>query len=775
MNISLNLDWKFCKNFNENYINNEIKNYDNVDIPHNVKSIPVNYFTDKDFEGIFTYQKTFKVKVEENKKYFIEFEGFMLQADIFLNGNKLGHYISGYLPIKIDITKFIQSKNLLTVVLDTHEDPNIPPFGNIADYFTFGGIYRDVNLIIKNEAYIDDYQIFTKNDGSVDVKYSLQNPKSLQISTIFSIFDKNDNLLMTSKTPQFKLENPTLWDLDNPYLYTLKIQILYNETSLDSINLKFGFKEAVFKVDGFYLNNKKIKLIGLNRHQVYPVIGYAAPKILQEDDVLILKNDLGVNVVRLSHYPQSKYFMEKCDEIGLLTINEVPGWQFVSKDEKWRNNFLDFISRMVDKDKNYTSLIAYGVRVDESVDDHDLYSKANQIVHQKDPSRQTLGVRNFKNSECLEDIYAYNDFSCRGDKHGLDKPNYQPKNKPLIISEHNGHMFSTKANDPQLNRESQALRHNLVINDAFSSDKYTACIGWCFADYYTHGNFGSGDHICYHGVMDINRNPKFAASIYKSQLKKEPYLKVLSNLDVGDHPENVPGIAYVATNCDYIKLFIDGKYVNTFYPNRKLFKYEPHPLVIIDDFIGEIFDEPQFSKKEKKFIIKTLNKVRNYGWDKTTKLDYLKQGLIALKRKISYEELVQMINKYVTIGKNYPLYEIKGYINDKECVSEKLGIPSSYSLNVFTNYQNVELEKDKYEIIPIKVQYIDNYGNVNTYSKSILDIEISGVGELISNRYLALEGGMQTIFVKLSKPGTTKIKISLENLIEDISISSVIK
>ena len=102
---------------------------------------------------------------------------------------------------------------------------------------------------------------------------------------------------------------------------------MQNGNILDENVTLFGFRTAVFLKDGFYLNGKKVKLRGLNRHQSYPYVGYAMPESMQKRDADILKNELGVNAVRTSHYPQSRHFVERCDELGLLVFTEIPGWQ----------------------------------------------------------------------------------------------------------------------------------------------------------------------------------------------------------------------------------------------------------------------------------------------------------------------------------------------------------------------------------------------------------------------------------------------------------------
>ena len=123
--------------------------------------------------------------------------------------------------------------------------------------------------------------------------------------------------------------NALLWDIDNPNLYDIKVELYRNDTLLDEKIIRFGFRKIEARADGFCLNYQKIKIRGLNRHQSYPYVGYAMPKSIQEEDELILKNELGVNAVRTSHYPNSAHFINKCDEIGLLVFTEIPGWQHI--------------------------------------------------------------------------------------------------------------------------------------------------------------------------------------------------------------------------------------------------------------------------------------------------------------------------------------------------------------------------------------------------------------------------------------------------------------
>ena len=140
----------FIKGFKEDYLTRIDKNIaEEVNIPHNAVEMPYNYFSEEDYQGLFTYEKLFDVeKYDSNKVYLLHFEGFMFLADIYLNGEYLGKHYSGYLPVSIDISKVVKEKgNRLVVVLDSKENPDYPPFGFALDYLTFSGIYREVYLV----------------------------------------------------------------------------------------------------------------------------------------------------------------------------------------------------------------------------------------------------------------------------------------------------------------------------------------------------------------------------------------------------------------------------------------------------------------------------------------------------------------------------------------------------------------------------------------------------------------------------------------------------
>ena len=768
MKQALNYQWRFIDDYKDEFLKQMPTDSQLVNIPHSVKEVPYNYFSEKDYQLVSTYEKEFDIEENiENKIVKLVFDGFMLKAKINLNGNDLGEHISGWVKVELDITKFAKQKgNRLVVVLDSKEDHDVPPFGYAVDYLTFGGIYREVSVEVHPKTYLSNIFVRGDKNGNIKVTYDINGQGNIS----HELFLDNKSVLKSNKD-EMKLDNPKLWDLDHPNLYTLMTTI-ESEFGKEQYLTRFGFREAVFKNDGFYLNGRKTKLVGLNRHQSYPYVGYAMPKGIQEDDADILKNKLGVNVVRQSHYPQSEHFLNRCDEIGLLTVNEIPGWQHIGKSEAWRNQYYKFVEKMVIAQRNHPSLIAHGVRIDESQDDHELYEKGNRIAHQHDETRQTLGVRNFKNSELLEDIYAYNDFSCDSMRIGLTSRKKITKSKgPYLVTEYMGHMDPVKPTSDERTKVEVALRHAKVIDDCFKYNDIAGAIGWCAFDYHTHVDFGSGDHICPHGAFDMYRNPKHTAAIYASQSNNKPYLEVISDMKPGDYPEARYFDIYVATNCDYFKLYKNGELVETYYPKRNQFKYMPHPPIYVDNLVGLTFKEEKFPKKSWPKIAKMFTHAATQGFNALTLKEKLYLFYMMKKYKVTYAELVDYYNTYVgSWGGIAKTYTFEGYKNDKVVVIKKIGPSSKFDLEVEASKTILE-NKDTYDGLRISLRHIDENGSTMQYSNRVIHVEFEGPIKVLGKEYQSLLGGQLSLYVlSENKKGKAKIKITMDDIKKEIEV-----
>ena len=763
MKQALNFAWEFIQDYKDEYLNKFPNSSQTINIPHCAREVPYNYFDENDYQIISTYQKHFDVDENiENKIIKLIFDGFMLKARIYLNGHDLGEHISGYVKVELDVTKFIKQKdNKLIVVLDSREDKLIPPFGYAVDYLTFSGIYREVSLEVHPKTYLENIFVKSGVNGNVEVKYDkVGGTAKIQHEVLFG-----NEVIQKSESNKFKVNNPKLWDLDNPTLYTLVTKI-ESDDGIETYQTRFGFRSAEFKKDGFYLNSKRIKLVGLNRHQGYPFVGYAMPKSMQEEDADLLKNNIGVNVVRTSHYPQSEHFMNRCDEIGLLVINEIPGWQHIGQEEAWRNQFMVNLQKMIITQRNHPSLIAHGVRIDESQDDHDLYSKANELAHKLDDSRPTLGVRNFKNSELLEDIYAYNDFVCDSMKMGLINPkNVKTKSHPYIVTEYMGHMDPVKPTSDERIKVEVALRHAKVIDDNYKYQNICGAIGWCAFDYHTHVDFGSGDHICPHGVYDLYRNPKHTAAIYASQSDNKPVLEVISDMKPGDYPEARYYDIHIATNCDYVDLLKNDKFVTRYYPKRNVFKHIPHPPIKVDDLVGQTFKEERFPKKSWSRIAKMFTHAAIDGFNALTLKEKVYLFYMMKRYKVTYAQLVDYYNTYVgSWGGIAKTYTFNGYKNNQLVVTKKVGPSKKFDLKVSTN-RNVLINKDTYDALRIQLQHVDENGSIMQYSNRVIEIEAEGPIRVLGDKHQALVGGQLSLFVfSRQEPGKAKITLRMDDI-----------
>ncbi len=768
MKQSLNYNWNFIPCYSDEFLAKLPSEVTKVNIPHTVKEVPYNYFSEQTYQFISTYEKFFDVENFNNKrKYFLRFEGFMVKAKIYLNNKYLGEHVSIYIPVELDVTDYIKEKdNRLLVILDSKEDSNYPPFGFALDYLTFGGIYREVYLVSEPQTYLRNIYVYGDMLGEVKITYDKIGEDKLKIR--HAIY-KNDLLVNDYFVDSFKVPNIELWDIDNPVLYEVRTEIECNEEKETYIT-KIGFRDIEFNNTGFYLNKKKIKLIGLNRHQGYPYMGYAASKSLQEDDAYILKNEVGVNVIRTSHYPQSEHFLNKCDELGLLVVNEIPGWQHLSKEKIWRDQCYKNTTMMVLTERNHPSVIAHGVRIDESIDDHELYSETNRIAHELDPYRPTIGVRNFTNSELLEDIYGYNDFICDSLNIGLKDPKkIKWRNKSLLVTEYMGHMDPVKPTSDNEKKIEVALRHAKVIDDNLKYENTAGAIGWCFVDYHSHADFGGGDYICPHGVYDLYRNPKYSSYIYASQQDKFPVLQVLSNMKPGDVPEAIFNDIYVATNCDYIELYKNDELVDRFYPKNDVFKYLKHPPILIDDIVGLTFNEKKFPTKMHRKIAKMFSYAAMHGFNHLPVKMKLYLAYTMFRYRVPYSELVFFWNKYVGAwGGKAKTYVIKGY-KDGQCVKQlEVGPSTKFDLECSTS-KDVLINADTYDTARIRVRHVDEHNNTMDYSQRILEISTKGPIELVGPEHQSLIGGQLTLFIKSNgQKGKGQVTIKMDDIVKTI-------
>ena len=799
----LNNDWLFSEKFRPEMVraDYDLSEMVKVRIPHTCKELPYHYFDEKMYQMVSGYRRIlFADKAWEGQRILLIFEGVGHACKVFVNGEAVGENHCGYTAFTLDISKELRfgEDNILAVQVDSRESLNIPPFGFVIDYMTYGGIYRDVYLEVKNPVYMEDCYVTSEIDfasGSssessvekrpavVTTQVTIQGMEQLRDGfgicqwirkkgeESFVQLAKKDAaewiLLEQGDTcHRVAVESPVteaeLWDIETPVLYEIKTQLLQNNEVVDEKCITHGFRKAQFCKDGFYLNEKKIKIRGLNRHQSYPYVGYAMPKSMQEADADILKYELGLNAVRTSHYPQSHYFVDRCDEIGLLVFTEFPGWQHIG-DAAWKEQAVENVAKMVVQYRNHPSIILWGVRINESVDDDALYTRTNELARKLDPYRATGGVRASKKSSLLEDVYTYNDFSHVGKNVGCEPKRKVTSNleKAYLVSEYNGHMFPTKAFDWEERRMEHAIRHANVLDAVAAQEDIAGCFGWCMADYNTHKDFGSGDRICYHGVMDMFRNPKMAADVYASQQDEVPVLSLSSTMDIGEHPGTNRGDTWIFTNADSVRMYKNQRFIREYKAADSPYRNLAHGPILIDDFIGDaLLQEKDFTPKQAEEIKEALNYVARYGLHDLP----LKYVLMALKLIVFHhmkpERAVELYERHVgDWGGESTTYRFEA-IRDGKVVREIQKQPmTKMRLEAKASHQ-ILTDDISYDVAAIRIRMVDENGNQLPFYQEPVELIVDGPAELIGPSVISLKGGMCGTYIKtIGESGDVTLKI----------------
>ena len=778
--LYLNDDWLFTEQFEDSLVAPEYpeNTLQPVRLPHTCKETPFHYFDESLYQMVSGYRRHLLIPKDwQGKRILLTFEGAAHDSTVFCNGKKVGEHHCGYTAFTVDLTDNVLygQDNLLCVRLDSRENLNVPPFGYVIDYMTYGGIYRDVRLEVKEKVSLSDIFVHT----AIDFRSS---PVTAQITSEITLTESDENVtirqyympkstaaaqeswrLLCEQTvstdvscdKEFSLTAtitaPLLWDTEEANLYILKTQLLYQDnTILDETETRFGIREAVFKKDGFYLNGRKLRIRGLNRHQSFPYVGYAMPKSMQRLDADLLKKELGLNAVRTSHYPQSHYFLERCDELGLLVFTEFPGWQHIG-DDAWKAQAVANAEDMIRQYRNHPSIILWGIRINESPDDDAFYEKTNAVAHKLDPSRPTGGVRAMKKSHLLEDVYTYNDFLHDGEMPGCDpkKKVTSDMEKPYLISEYNGHMYPTKAFDNEERRSEHAIRHANVLDAVAGQPDIAGSFGWCMFDYNTHKDFGSGDRICYHGVMDMFRNPKLAANIYACEQEQTPVLEITSSMDIGEHPGCNRGNIYILSNADSVKMYKNDQFIKEYLPGMSPYKHLKHGPILIDDFIGDSFAQNErFRPKHAKEITDAMNLVARGSLNHIPKRLYLTALKLLLIYHIDFAEVTRLYTKYIgDWGGTATVYRFDAIKDGKVIKSVTKEPVREIRLEAEADH-TILTEQHSYDVALVRIRAVDDHGNVLPFYQEPVRLITEGDISIIGPDTIALQGGMGGTYVK---------------------------
>ncbi len=763
--VDLNRDWEFTEDFAD------FGAAVTVSLPHTCRETPYDYFDESVYQMVCGYRKRIVVPDEwAGKRVFLCVGAAGHSAEVFVDGRKLGEHRCGYTAFRVELTDALTPgrEAELALRVDSRESQDIPPFGCVVDYMTYGGLYREVWLEATEETYIAD--VFARSapsgvvHGTVTLAGTLR--EGLTLRQRVGACEKTTAAAGAAIATELYVPGAKLWDVDAPNLYTLVTELFDGDTPLDRVETRIGFREADWRADGFYLNGRKRKLVGLNRHQSFPYVGYAMPASMQRYDADILKNELGCNAVRTSHYPQSQHFVDRCDELGLLVFTEIPGWQHVGKSEAWREQTVENVREMVAQYRNHPSIILWGVRINESVDDDALYARTNAAAHELDPTRATGGVRCYKKGSLLEDVYTYNDFIHDGTAKGCEKKkDVTPDlDKAYLVSEYNGHMYPTKTFDSEAHRLEHALRHANVLDAVAAEDDIAGSFGWCMFDYNTHRDFGSGDRICYHGVLDMYRNPKLAAAVYAAGQDARPVLAVSSSFDIGEHAAGSRGRVFAFTNADEVRMYKNGTFIRSYTHADSPYGHLRNPPVEIDDFIGTQIEEGEdFSPTQARYVKELLNYAARFGMSRLPPGVLAKAGLLTTRWRMSFDDAYRLYGKYVNNwGDAAGEFRFEA-VKDGEVVASVVRAPVT-ERRLRATVSHTELtEGATYDVAAVRLALEDQNGNVLSFAQEGVTLETEGPVALIGPRTAMLRGGLGGTYVKTTGlTGEAALTLSVE-------------
>jgi len=578
---TVNSGWEFQL---ENSENTRI-----VNIPHTWNSEDA-FEDDKSyFRGKGIYQK--QIFIPENWKdqsVFLKFEGANQETKLFVNNTLVGEHIGGYTGFIFELTKNINfgQANDIRIEVDNSHNLDIPPLE--ADFNFYGGIYRDIEMIVTGNTH---FKLEGEAAGNMQVHTPIVSEEMAEISfsgeLINASANKNSALKIEVFAPdgskinnfssalkkltdgkfryEFNIEDPELWSPENPNLYSLQAHLIDPGSGeiLDSYATNFGCRW--FKTDpekGFYLNGQPIKLIGANRHQDFENMGNAVPNTIHRKDYQMIK-DMGANFIRTAHYPQDPEVYRICDELGLLVWTEVPVINDVTDPEAYHQNAVNMQREQILQLYNHPSIIFWGIMNeifiklvftgDMSEADKNAKIKTSVTLAKKleaetkklDTTRLSVmalhenDIYNTSGIADIPDVIGWNlyfGWYTQGLENlgkFLDDQHKKYPNRPLLISEYGpGSDSRIQTNNPKpwdFSEAYQLKSHVSYLNQIMERDYMLGMAAWNFADFGSSGRQDSRPFINQKGLVNFNREPKDVYYYYKARLTHSDFVYIAGN------------------------------------------------------------------------------------------------------------------------------------------------------------------------------------------------------------------------------------------------------
>ena len=373
-----------------------------VDLPHTWNNIDGQDGGNDYWRGTCIYKTQFTAPAfdKDTQQVWLQFEGVNASAKVTLNGVEVARHDGGYSTFRADVTALLADSNELIVEADNSKNDRVYP--QKADFTFYGGIYRDVSLLVVSRNHIalgylggPGVQITPTVNGAnadIEVKTWMEGDGEVE----FSIYDAAGAEVLTGKgrDTTVTLEHPHLWDgVRDPYLYTCAVRLVLNGEVQDEVRQRFGVRS--FSVDpkrGFFLNGRPYPLHGVSRHQDRKGLGNAITREMHDEDMQLIK-ELGANTIRLAHYQHDQYFYDLCDEAGMVVWAEIP---YISEHmPNGRENTISQMKELIVQNYNHACIVCWGVSNEITIstkdnrDMRDNHHVLNDLCHEMDKTRLT--------------------------------------------------------------------------------------------------------------------------------------------------------------------------------------------------------------------------------------------------------------------------------------------------------------------------------------------------------------------------------------------------
>ena len=743
--------------------------WENVRLPHTVRIEPpetaFHYF-----QGLCWYRRHILPDAAwRGKKVSLLFEGAMQVAEVWVNGRHVLTHRGGYLPFTVDLTDALAEPGgaIIAVRLDNTDQPLIPPGKkhDQLDFSYFGGLYRDVRLIVTDPLHLTDPiaakrvaggGIFIRTESASSATADLiaqadvlnEGPVATDVTVRFTVLTPGGKVAAeadaeslsfapgdeTAIQRHLTVKNPQLWHPDHPWLYTLKTEIRRGTKIADSQSTRFGIRTLAYDDQlGFVLNGNPLTLRGANRHQDFPWLGNAVPDNAAYRDLKRLK-DAGFNFLRLAHYPQSPAVMNACDELGLMVSVCTPGWQYFNKDETFTNLAEQNVREMVRWHRNHPSAIMWEVGLNETYGHDRFYAACARAAHEEYPGTQMFTSGDTyasKDGRHFDVPYAV---WLGGYGSNTNAPGFAGKRR-TFVREYGDYAFGgerSTTREPLGAGENKLLLQTWnflwVHNQNLATDWSIGDCIWVGTDHFRGCSRENAISRC--GVLDYLRLPKFSYYFFQSQRDTNAPEIYIANYWT---PRISPAKVVVFANCDEVELQVNGKAVA---------RQKPDAGPDSEYGVWHPQADPVYMASGK-----------NVNQDEAATAQNLKQ--------LQGEDYLAMFDggncrhvahpPFTFAPVTYAAGELKaiGYIGGQPvavAVRHTPGAPAQLQLTA--DLQNRPLAADGNDAVFVRAAILDAAGNPVPDATNTVQFAVSGSAECISPANASAEAGLATVLIR---------------------------